>query len=70
MKNYCSNSAVKPHRQTIHCSTVRFKHAAFVTEKYRPEPGLEPRVSRLAHECLPTELSKPTQFCYSNSSPS
>ena len=31
-----------------------------ITEKYRTEPGLEPRVS------LPTELSKPTQFSYSN----
>ena len=37
-----------------------------ITEKYRPESGLEPRVSRLTYECSTTELSKPTQFCYSN----
>ena len=36
----------------------------YITEKYRPEPGLEPRVSRLVHEYATTELSKPTQFCY------
>ena len=36
------------------------------TEKYRPEPGLEPRVSRLVHEHSTTELPKPTQFCHSN----
>ena len=34
--------------------------------KHKPEPGLEPRASRLTHEHSITELSKPTQFCYSN----
>ena len=33
-----------------------------ITEKYRPEPGLEPRVSRLTYECSTTELSKPIQI--------
>ena len=38
----------------------------FVTEKYIPASVLEPRVSCLAHEHSTTELSKPTQFYYSN----
>ena len=37
-----------------------------ITQKYRPEPGLEPRVSRLAHEYSTTELSRSIQFCYLN----
>ena len=40
--------------------------AIHITEKYRPEPGLKPRVSRLTHEYSTTELSKPIQFCYLN----
>ena len=37
-----------------------------ITKKYRPEPGLEPRASCLAHKHSTTELSKTTQFCYLN----
>ena len=37
---------------------------AYMTEKYKPEPGLEPRVSRLAHEHSTTELFKRIQLCY------
>ena len=37
-----------------------------MTEKYRPEPGLEPRVSTLVHEHATTEISRSTQFYYSN----
>ena len=37
-----------------------------ITEKYRPEPGYEPRVSRFAHEHSTIELSRSIQFCYLN----
>ena len=37
-----------------------------ITEKYRPEPGFEPQVSRFAHEHSTTELFRSIQFCYLN----
>ena len=43
-----------------------FLYAKFITEKYRPEPGLEPRIFRLAHEHSTAELSRSIQFCHLN----
>ena len=37
-----------------------------ITEKYRPEQGLEALASRLTYERSTTELSISIQFCYLN----
>ena len=37
-----------------------------MTEMYRPEPGLEPRVSRYPYERSTDWATKPTQFCSLN----
>ena len=62
--------ALKGNKHNFVCYLVETKCNYYyqdmcITEKYRPEPGLEPRVSRLTYECSTTELPKPTQFCYS-----
>ena len=36
------------------------QHNILITERHRQEPGLEPRVSRLAHSTLP--LSNPDPY--------
>ena len=40
------------------------KVVVYITEKYRPVPGLEPRASRLTYERATIELSRSIQFCY------
>ena len=45
---------------------IKSESIGLITEKYRPEPGLEPRVSRLTHEHSATRLPRPKQFCYLN----
>ena len=37
-----------------------------ITDKYRPEPGIEPWASRLTYDHPTTKISRSIHFCYLN----
>ena len=45
---------------------IKKNHSSILTEKFKPEPGIEPRASRLMYKRSTTELSRSIHCRYLN----